>query len=170
MGQPGHPLISHLGISNIWYTPTTSTKGDLFTFNITQLLRSVVPLFFKFSIIRIFNLFYPLLFKYILTLRSLPHSMTLKTYYKYYRSKAIIDARTKVKYDYMLRVGYPKLTVSETLILKSSSSLLIFFSFQNYMKLVRDILNLTATKSKLKNINELDFGAYTVLSLLSNKF
>ena len=167
MGQPGHPLVSHLGVSNVWYAPVASIKGDFHTFKLSQLLRLTIPLFFKFSIIRIFHLFYPLLFNYIPTLRSLPHSISWETYFKYHRSKTIIDVRTGIKYNYMLRVGYPKLTVSEVRILRSSRNLLIFFSFQNYMKLVHDIFNFLSIKKKIKNLNTIELEAYNVLFLLN---
>ena len=169
MGQPGHPLVSHLGISNIWYTPIASIKSDLLTFKLSQLLRNIIPLLFKFSIIRIFNPFYPLFFKYVLTLRSLPHSMSLKTYFKYHRTKVIIDARTKKKYNYMLRVGYPKLTVSDVLILRSFHGLLVFFSFQNYMNLVRNVFDLTAAKRTPKDTYTFSFEIHNILFLLNTQ-
>ena len=67
----------------------------------------------------------------------------------------------------MLRVGYPKLTVSEVLILRSSHNLLVFFSFQNYMKLVRDIFTLASPKARPKELTILNPEAYNILFLLN---
>lgn len=147
MGQPGHPLISHLGISNLWVSPVTSKKTTSFLLRLTKIVYEVVPLFFLFSIVRIFHPFYFLLLPYILTRRSLPHSITTESFFRFYRFKHISNPSKNLSHDLMLRVGYPKLSTSSVIFLKLNTSFFIFFSFQDYRTLARSIILVSNTKT-----------------------
>ena len=143
MGQPGHPVISHLGLSNLWTSPTGSKKNSFSLLRLTKIVWEVIPFFFLFSIVRIFHPFYFLLLPYVLTRRSLPHSITMESVFRFYRFKYISNPSKNLSRNLMLRVGYPKLAISSVIFLKLNTSFFIFFSFQDYRNLARSVLLLS---------------------------
>lgn len=90
-----------------------------------------------------FHPFYFLLLPYVLTRRSLPHSITMESFFRFYRFKHISNPSKNLSRDLMLRVGYPKLALSSVIFLKLNTSFFLFFSFQNYRNLARSLLMLS---------------------------
>lgn len=151
MGQPGHPLVNHLGLSNIWYTPPAQNRLSFSTLQISLIIIKIIRLFLKYGNIYIISFFYPLLQKYNIYYRSLPHTIEGDTFFSFFRFHYIENELLGLKKELLLRNALYKTYFSAVRIVRSSDWLFVFIASQHLFKFKEFLIESQKQKKLYRN-------------------
>ena len=170
MGQPGAPLVSHLGVSNYWYAPVQKLNRLSSSIQLYVNLTQTVPLFIKYGIVYIFHFFYPILEYYILTKRSLPHSISMEMFYTFYRFHVIKNSEGFLA-RILMRKALKHTYYSSLKLIKTPSWLFLFLTSQHLFDFLSFVENTATYNFKVKQTAQFVFFKNQLsiyLSLTSN--